>query len=31
MDDANEYNQAGNDRINNTAQKIRFPIKDFFS
>ena len=31
MDDANENNLAGNDRINNTAQKRRFPIKDFFS
>ena len=25
IDDANENNQAGNDRINNVAQKMRFP------
>ena len=25
IDDANESNQAGNDRINNVAQKMRFP------
>ena len=31
IDDGNENNQAGNDRINNTAQKMRFSIKDFFS